>query len=188
MQQLIPFGGHRPQLDPSVFVAPGVLLVGNVTAGEGSSFWYNTVVRADVQRVEVGRFSNIQDGTIIHEDSGRGTGNPNGSPTLIGDYVTVGHNVILHACILEDYSLIGMGAIIMDEAVIGKGSVVGAGALVTKGTRIPPFSLVLGAPAKAVRTLDPATIADRKEQAIHYSRLAQEHRAEIEGGQAPHGD
>ncbi len=180
MKQLFPYGGHRPQLDPSVFVAPGVILVGDIKAGEGSSFWYNTVVRADVQRVEVGRFSNIQDGTVIHEDSGRGTGDPEGHPTLIGDYVTVGHNVILHACVLEDYALIGMGAIIVDDAVIGKGSVVGAGALVTKGTKIPPFSLVVGAPAKVIRTLEPSSLAERENQAMHYSRLAKEHREALD--------
>ncbi len=179
MRQLFPYGGHSPRLDPSVFVAPGVLLVGDITVAEGSSFWYNTVVRADVQRVVVGKYSNIQDGSMIHEDSGRSSGKP--CPTLIGDYVTVGHNVILHACTVEDYCLIGMGSIIMDDVVIGKGSVVGAGALVTKGARIPPFSLVLGSPARVVRTLDPSTLAEREDQAFHYNRLAKEHREALEG-------
>lgn len=180
MKQLLPYKGHTPQLDKTVFVAPGALLIGDVTAGEGSSFWYNVTVRADLNRVTIGRFSNIQDGTVIHEDSGRGTGLEDGLPTVIGDYVTVGHNAILHACRVEDYCLIGMGATVMDGAVVGKGAIVGAGALVTKGKIIPPFSLVLGSPAKVVRTFSPATQADRLEHAMMYAELAKEHIQSLE--------
>ena len=95
---------------------------------------------------------------------------------MVGDYVTVGHGVILHACRVEDYALIGMGAIIMDGAVIGKGAVVGAGALVTKNTVVPPFSVVLGSPGKVVKTLPESSLEQRKEQAMHYHGLAIAHR------------
>ena len=179
MKQLYSFNGHAPSLDPSVFVAPGVLLIGDVTTGEGSSFWYNTVVRADINPVVIGRYSNIQDGCVVHEDSGRNSGKKDGLPTVIGDYVTVGHNVILHACTLEDYSLIGMGAIVMDGVVVGKGSVIGAGALVTKGTVIPPFSVVIGSPARVIRTMDPSSLEERLKQAMHYHRLSLEHIASL---------
>ena len=180
MKQLLPYRGVFPKVHPTAFIAPGAVLVGDIEIGEHSTIWYNTAVRADVQSVRMGKFSNIQDGSVVHEDSGRGTGNPEGTPTIIGDYVTVGHNVILHACTIEDYCLVGMGAIVMDAAVIGKGSVIGAGALVTKGTKIPPYSLVLGAPARVVRTLDEeSALAEHLDQAMHYYRLAQEHKQEL---------
>jgi len=181
MKQIYPYRGVFPKVDPSVFLAPGALLIGEVEIGENSSVWYNTVVRADVQRVVIGKYSNIQDCSVVHEDSGRGTGNPEGTATIVGDYVTVGHNAILHACTLEDYCLVGMGAVVMDAAVVGKGSVIGAGALVTKGMHIPPFSLVVGAPAKVIRTLEeePA-LAEHLDQAMHYYHLAQEYKKDLE--------
>jgi carbonic anhydrase/acetyltransferase-like protein (isoleucine patch superfamily) len=179
LKQLYSYNGIRPKLHESVFVAPGAKLIGDITAGEGSSFWYNVTVRADTNPVIVGKCSNVQDGTVIHEDSGRGSGVPGGLPTIIGDYVTVGHNAILHACTIEDYCLIGMGSIILDGSVIGRGSVVGAGALVTKGSVIPPMSLVLGVPAKVVRTLDEDSLKVRDVQATHYREEAAAHLASI---------
>lgn len=175
MKQLYPYKGMRPKVDESAFIAPGAILVGDVEVGEGSSIWYNVTIRADVNPVKIGKWSNIQDASIIHEDSGRGSGLEDGLATIVGDYVTVGHGVILHACKLEDYALVGMGATVMDGAVVGKGSVIGAGALVTKGTVIPPYSVVLGAPAKVIRTMTPDSIADRLEQAEHYHHLSREH-------------
>ena len=171
-----PYKGVSPEIAEDVLLCPGAMVVGRVKIGQGSSVWYNAVIRGDVHDVIIGRYASIQDGTLIHEDSGRGSGLEGGLPTVVGDYVTVGHGVILHACRVEDYALIGMGAIIMDGAIIGRGSVVGAGALVTKNTVVPPFSLVLGSPAKVVRTLPDASLAQRKEQAMHYYGLAQEHR------------
>ncbi len=173
---IYPYQGVTPQIEPDVLLCPGAMVVGRVTIGEGSSVWYNAVIRGDVHHVIIGRYSSIQDGTLIHEDSGRGSGLAGGLPTVVGDYVTVGHGVILHACRVEDYALIGMGAIVMDGAVIGKGAVVGAGALVTKNTVIPPFSLVLGSPARVVKTLPESSLEQRKEQAMHYYSLGQEHR------------
>ena len=170
-----PYEGVSPQIASDVLLAPGAMVVGRVKIGEGSSVWYNAVIRGDVHDVAVGRYTSIQDGTLIHEDSGRGSGLEGGLPTVVGDYVTVGHGVILHACRVEDYALIGMGAIIMDGAVIGRGAVVGAGALVTKNTVVPPFSVVLGSPAKVVRTLPESSLEQRREQAMHYYGLAQAH-------------
>ncbi len=171
-----PYEGVMPQIEPNVLLCPGAMVVGRVKIGEGSSIWYNAVVRGDVHDVRIGRFTSIQDGTLIHEDSGRGSGLENGLPTVVGDYVTVGHGVILHACRVEDYALVGMGAIIMDGAVVGRGAVVGAGALVTKNTVIPPYSVALGSPAKVVKTLPESSLEQRKEQAMHYYGLAAAHR------------
>ena len=175
-----PYEGISPQIEKDVLIAPGAMVVGRVKIGEGSAVWYNAVLRGDVHDIVIGRYSNIQDGAIVHEDSGRGSGLETGLPTVVGDYVTVGHGAILHACRVEDYALVGMGAIILDGAVVGKGSVVGAGALVTKNTLIPPFSLVLGSPAKVVRTLPEESLAQRKEQALHYYGLAKDHRRMLE--------
>ena len=171
-----PYEGVTPQIEKDVLLAPGAMVVGRVKIGEGSSVWYNAVIRGDVHDVIIGKYTSIQDGTLIHEDSGRGSGLVGGLPTVVGDYVTVGHGVILHACRVEDYALVGMGAIVMDGAVIGKGSVVGAGALVTKNTVVPPFSVVLGSPAKVIRTLPESSLEQRKEQAMHYHGLAADHR------------
>lgn len=176
-----PYEGVTPEIERDVLLCPGAMVVGRVTIGEGSSIWYNAVLRGDVHDIVIGRYTSIQDGTLIHEDSGRGSGLNGGLPTVVGDYVTVGHGVILHACRVEDYALIGMGAIIMDGAVIGKGSVVGAGALVTKNIVVPPFSLVLGSPAKVIKTLPESSLEQRKEQAMHYHGLAQDHRRMLDG-------
>ena len=157
-----PYEGISPQIEKDVLIAPGAMVVGRVKIGEGSAVWYNAVLRGDVHDIVMG------------------SGLETGLPTVVGDYVTVGHGAILHACRVEDYALVGMGAIILDGAVVGKGSVVGAGALVTKNTLIPPFSLVLGSPAKVVRTLPEESLAQRKEQALHYYGLAKDHRRMLE--------
>ena len=172
---IYPYKAVTPEIEKDVLIAPGAMVVGRVMIGEGSSVWYNAVIRGDVHDVVIGRYTSIQDGSLIHEDSGRGSGLEGGLPTVVGDYVTVGHGVILHACRVEDYALIGMGAIVMDGAVIGRGAVVGAGALVIKNTVVPPFSVVLGSPAKVVKNLPEASLEQRKEQAMHYHGLAADH-------------
>ena len=171
-----PYEGVSPQIASDVLLCPGAMVVGRVKIGEGSAVWYNAVLRGDVHDIVIGRYANIQDGVLIHEDSGRGSGLDGGLPTVVGDYVTVGHGAILHACRVEDYALIGMGAIILDGAVIGKGAVVGAGALVTKNTIVPPFSVALGSPARVVKTLPESSLEQRREQAMHYFGLAEAHR------------
>jgi carbonic anhydrase/acetyltransferase-like protein (isoleucine patch superfamily) len=125
------------------YVAPDAALIGDVRLGDGASVWFQAVLRADDERIEVGDGSNVQDGTIIHCD--------HDLPTLIGRNVTVGHRVLLHGCTIGDDCLVGNGAMILDGARIGAGCLVGAGALVTPGKDIPPGSVVLGAPGRVVR-------------------------------------
>lgn len=142
------FKGIAPKLHPSVFVAPGADVIGDVTMGEGASVWFQTVVRGDVHWIKIGENTNVQDGSVLHVTSKK-------SPLTIGARVTIGHKVCLHGCTIEDDCLIGMGAVIMDDAVIGSGSIVAAGALVTPGKKFPPGSLIIGSPAKVARQVAP---------------------------------
>lgn len=143
---ILDYKGISPQLDASVFLAPGACVIGDVQIGENSSLWFNVVVRGDVNFIRIGRRSNIQDGSVVHVT--RDT-----HPTVIGDDVTVGHNVTLHGCTVHDGSLVGIGATILDGAVIGASSLVAAGSVVAPGTQIPPRSLVMGQPGLVKRTL-----------------------------------
>jgi carbonic anhydrase/acetyltransferase-like protein (isoleucine patch superfamily) len=142
------YAGKHPRLGRGVFLAETCAVIGDVTIGDESSIWYSTVLRGDVMSIQIGARTSMQDGTIVHVTSEE-------LGTVIGDDCTVGHGVILHACTVEDLCLIGMGSTILDGARVGRGSLVGAGALVTPGTVIPPGSLVLGAPARVVRPVNP---------------------------------
>ncbi len=166
------FGGKTPQLGAGVFVAETAAIIGNVVIGDDSSIWYATSVRGDVMPIQIGARTSIQDNAVIHVTSGV-------SGTEIGSDCTVGHSAIIHACTVEDFCLIGMGAILLDGARIGTGSLVGAGALVTPGTIIPPGSLVLGSPAKVKRPLDDNEREQIRCGAEHYVHLA---RAYLAGG------
>ena len=128
------FMDYFPQVAEKVFLAPGVRVVGRVEIAPLSSIWYNTVVRGDVDIVRIGTGTNIQDGSVLHEDAGY--------PLLIGDWVTVGHNAVLHGCTISDGAFIGMGAIVLSGAEVGPGAVVGAGALVLQGQKIDRKSVV----------------------------------------------
>jgi len=144
-KQLDTFLRRQPKLGESVYLAKTAVVLGDVTIGDHSSVWYHSVLRGDINRIVVGRYTNIQDNSVLHvEDE---------FPCLVGDWVTVGHGAIVHACTVGDETLIGMGAVILDGAVVGEQSLIGAKALVTRGMKIPPGSLVLGAPAKIVRAL-----------------------------------
>lgn len=170
---IFPFLDARPAVPDDTFIAPGAFIIGDVTLAEKVSIWYNVVVRGDVNSIKIGRMSNIQDNTTIHADSGRSGLKVDGLPTIVGENVSVGHNCVLHACTIEDCCLIGMGAVILDGSVIGRGSVVGANSVVTKGTVIPPCSVVVGTPAKVIKTMsEEEAIAARLDQAQHYYRLA----------------
>lgn len=158
----------QPQIDPTAYVAPQAIVIGDVRLAARVSVWPTSVLRGDINYIEIGEGSNIQDGTIVHL--------ADDLPTRVGKLVTVGHRVILHACTVEDECLIGMGATILDGAVIGKGSIVGAQALVTKGMQVPPGSLVMGMPAKVVRPLRPEEIAGIRTWADHYLELAPLHK------------
>lgn len=139
--------GFTPKIGSDCFLAETAVLIGEVEMGEHCSIWYNAVVRGDVNSITIGDYSNIQDGAVIHGTYQR-------AKTVIGQHVSIGHNAIVHGCTLEDYVLVGMGAIIMDDAVIGAGSFIAAGAVVLQGTIVPPGMLYAGVPAKPIRPVD----------------------------------
>ena len=159
---------QTPEIDPSAYIASGAVVIGAVRIGRNASIWHNAVLRGDIQSIEIGEGSNVQDGTVVHLADDYGV--------KIGTYVTIGHVAMIHACTIEDECLIGMQAVVLDGAVIGKQSIIGAGALVTKGTQIPPGSLVLGAPAKVVRPLSDAERASIKELAEKYIEVSRGHK------------
>lgn len=164
-----PFSGTMPTLNSPAFVAASADLIGSVTLHKGSNVWYNTTLRADVAPITIGANSNVQDNCCLHVDHGQ--------PCTLGANVTVGHSVTLHACTVEDDCLIGMGAVVLNGAVVGHGSVVGAHALVTKNTIIPPYSLVLGSPAKVVKQLPQETAQANRDHAAEYVQLAETYAA-----------
>ena len=153
--------GKKPKIADNVFIAENAVIIGDVEIGEGSSIWYNVVLRGDVMPIKIGRESNVQDGSVIH-----GTYEECG--TTIGDRVTIGHMVMLHGCTIEDGSLIGMGAIVMDNATVGKHSLVGAGTLVTERKKFAPRSLIVGRPAQVKRELTNEEVQALEDSADHY--------------------
>ncbi|MAG35766.1 MAG: gamma carbonic anhydrase family protein [Dehalococcoidia bacterium] len=166
---MLPFRGQWPRLGDRVFVADGAQVVGDVTVGDLTNIWYNAVLRGDMAAITVGDGCSIQDGCVVHVDRGMAT--------LVGNHVVVGHNAIIHAATVGDDVLVGMNATVLSEANIGAGSIIGAGAVVPERREIPPRSLVLGIPGKAVRE-----VTDDEHQAIvelaqHYVAYAAEHRA-----------
>jgi carbonic anhydrase/acetyltransferase-like protein (isoleucine patch superfamily) len=157
----------RPTIDPSAFIARGAQIIGDVRLAAGSSIWYNVVLRGDINYVEVGPNSNIQDGSIMHVVNDR--------PCVVKENVTVGHGAILHACTVEPECLIGMGAIILTGAVIGRGSIIAAGALIPENSVVEPFSLMIGVPARMLRTLDEKSAQTNRKWAAKYAGLARAH-------------
>lgn len=165
MSNLLPYEGHLPSVAPDAFIADTARLIGRVTLGTKASVWYGAVLRADINRIEVGEASNIQDATVVHlEDE---------HPCIVGRDVVVGHSVTLHGCTVEDGALIGIGAIILTGAVIGKGAIVGAGALVPERMRVAPGMLVLGVPARVIRPTTEAEQAEIRMLAQKYVRVAE---------------
>ncbi len=156
-----PYLDKTPIIHPSVFLAEGAQIIGDVEIGEQSSVWFNAVIRGDVNYIRIGSRTNIQDGCILHVSR-------KAYPLIVGDDITVGHNVTLHACDVGSRCLIGMGATVMDGTKVGEDSIIGAGALVTARTIIPPRSLVLGSPAKVKRELTDDEVQSIQESADHY--------------------
>ncbi|WP_070119397.1 gamma carbonic anhydrase family protein [Bacillus marinisedimentorum] len=142
---LYPYKGKQPNVDDSVFVAPGARIIGDVTIGKDSSIWFNTVLRGDEAPITIGERCNVQDNTTCHLFEQY--------PLVLEDEVSVGHNAIIHGCVLRKGALVGMGAVVMDGAEIGEYALVGANAFVPSGKKIPPRTLALGSPAKVVREL-----------------------------------
>lgn len=158
--QLDTFLRTRPKLGAGVYISKGAVVVGDVRLGDHSSVWYNAVLRGDINFIQVGHHSNIQDNAVLHL--------ADDYPCIVGNYVTIGHSAVVHACTLGDEVLVGMGVVILDGAVIGDQCIIGAKALVTGGTKIPAGSMVMGAPAKVVRELTPKERAGLKHWAEKY--------------------
>ena len=174
IQQFETFLRKQPVLGKNVYIAKGAVVLGHVTLGDQVSVWYNAVLRGDINRIVVGEGSNIQDNAVLHLSDD--------FPCILGKFVTVGHTAIVHACTVGDECLIGMGAVILDGAEIGGQCLIGANALVTQGMKIPPGSLVLGSPAKVVKTLSAEERASLKIWAAKYIANAAyclEHRINI---------
>ncbi|MBZ8182116.1 gamma carbonic anhydrase family protein [Oscillatoria salina] len=154
-----------PDLSQAAFIAPNAVVMGNVIVKTGASVWYGAIARADVERIEIGAHTNIQDGAILHGDPGK--------PTILEDYVTVGHRAVVHSAHIETGCLIGIGAIVLDGVRVGKGSIIGAGCVVTKD--VPPRSLMVGIPAKQLREVSETQAAELIEHAQKYEKLALVH-------------
>lgn len=164
-------GEHAPAVADTAWVASSAEVIGRVTLEGDASVWFNAVLRGDSERLTIGRGTNIQDGSVLHADDG--------FPLVLGEGVTVGHQVMLHGCTVGDHSLIGIGAVVLNGARIGRHCLVGAGALVTEGKEFPDGSLIIGSPAKAVKELTPGQIEGLKASAQHYIANARRYAAEL---------
>ena len=162
------FKNRFPSIGKNTWIAPSADVIGEVACGEDCSIWFGCVIRGDVNYIKIGSRTNIQDLSMVHVTHYKKEDKSDGSPTIIGNDVTIGHRVMLHGCTIEDACLIGMSATILDDAVIGKESIVGAGALVTKGKVFPPRSLIIGSPAKVVRELNDDEVAELYASAKRY--------------------
>ncbi|MBH0157917.1 MULTISPECIES: gamma carbonic anhydrase family protein [Fictibacillus] len=149
---IYPFGDKQPKISETAFIADYVTITGDVQIGEYSSVWFNTSIRGDVSPTIIGNYVNVQDNSVLHQSPNR--------PLHLKDGVTVGHSVILHSCVVEENALIGMGSLVLDGAHIGQGAFIGAGSLVPPGKKIPPNTLAFGRPAKVIRELTEEDITD----------------------------
>ncbi len=165
---ILKFKQWYPKIDPKAWVAPSADVVGNVHIGEDSSIWFGTVIRGDVHKIRIGKRTSVQDLSMIHVTHYKKDDMSDGNPTIIGDDVTIGHKVMLHGCTVENGCLIGMSATILDGAVIGEGSIVGAHSLVTSNKVFPPRSLIMGSPAKVVKTLSDEEVENLIKHAARY--------------------
>lgn len=152
-------------LSAAAFVASNAVVIGCVKIEAGSSIWYGAIVRGDVEWIEIGEKTNIQDGAILHGDPGM--------PTILEEYVTVGHRAVIHSAYIEKGCLIGIGAVVLDGVRVGTGSIIGAGCVVTKD--VPPYSLMVGVPAKRLREVSPKEVTQLLEHALNYEKLALVH-------------
>lgn len=166
---LKPYQGKSPKIDPTAFIAENAVIIGDVEIGPKVSVWYNCVVRGDTNRIVIGAETNVQDGTVVHAETVNG-------PTLIGKRVTIGHNAIVHGCIVEDECLIGMGAIILSYSKIGKGSLIAAGALIKEHEVVPPGTIMAGLPAKPRGSVTEPMAQRASIGCDYYLELAKEYR------------
>jgi len=168
---LLPFNGILPNVADDAFIAPGAMVIGDVTIEAGASVWYNAVLRGDIAPIRLGRGSNVQDGSVLHVDEG--------VPCVIGDHVVIGHGAVVHSAVVEDGALIAMHATVLSNATIGRESIVGAHALVPPGKAFPARSLIVGVPGKVAREVTDAEAAETRENAARYAGYAQRHRASL---------
>ncbi|MFJ2044183.1 gamma carbonic anhydrase family protein [Paenibacillus taichungensis] len=166
---IIPYKGMQPQLHPSVYMAEGAKLIGDLTMGEETTIWFNAVLRADLAPIVIGRRCNIQDNAVGHVNTDQ--------PLILDDDVSVGHSAIIHGCRIGTGSLIGMGAILLNGAEIGEYTLIGAGSVVTENTKIPPYTLALGTPAKVIRELTDADLERMSRTTLGYVAKGKEYRS-----------
>jgi len=162
----ISYNGVSPAIGENVFIASGVKIIGDVTIGDNSSVWFNSVIRGDINYIKIGSYTNVQDSSVIHLTKDK--------PVEIGNYVTIGHAVKLHACTLKDYTLIGIGAIVLDGAVISEYSFIAAGALVPQNTIVPSGKLIAGVPGKIIRELREDELKYIHQSALNYQNYAEQ--------------
>jgi carbonic anhydrase/acetyltransferase-like protein (isoleucine patch superfamily) len=159
------FSWSTPDLSLASFVADNATVIGDVSLAEGCSIWYGAVVRGDVERIAIGKYSNVQDGAVLHGDPGK--------PTILEDYITVGHRAVIHSAYIETGCLIGIGAVVLDGVRVGAESIIGAGSVVTKN--VPKRSLIVGIPAKKIKDVSDEQAKELIEHAYKYHQLAQVH-------------
>ena len=169
------FLAHTPTLGARAYVDPAASVIGRVVLGDDVSIWPGCVVRGDVNSIEIGARTNVQDGSIVHVTHEGPFTRPGGFPTVIGNDVTIGHGAVIHACRLEEFCLVGMGAIVLDGAVVSRYGFVGAGAVVSPGKTVGEAELWLGNPARFVRKLNDREIEQLQYSAQHYMRLKDEY-------------
>ena len=174
MGLILPFEGKTPRIDPSAFIAPNATIIGDVVIGPDASIWYGCVLRGDVNAIRIGARTNIQDGTVIHVASHRP--GQKGLATEVGQDVTVGHMALLHACMVEDHSFVGMKAIALDGSKIETGGMLAAGAMLTPNKTSPSGELWAGSPAKFLRSLQDSEDLSFRDSAAYYVKLAQQHK------------
>jgi len=164
-----PYNDKLPQFDETVYIEDSAQIIGDVVIGQHSSIWFNAVVRGDVSYIRIGKYTNVQDNSVIHVRKDT-------FPTLIDDYVTIGHSVTLHGCQVRSYNLIGIGAILLDDVLVEENCIIAAGALISPRTKVPPRSLMMGVPAKRVRELSDEEVASIRQSADNYFEYKETYR------------
>ncbi|QJB70061.1 gamma carbonic anhydrase family protein [Parasphingorhabdus halotolerans] len=175
---ILPFNGKTPKIHESAFIAPGCKVIGDVTIGAEVSIWYNCVIRADANRIEIGARSNVQDGSVVHCDSPM-PGAPDGFPTIIGEDVLIGHMAMIHGCTIKDRGFVGLSATVMNGCIIESDAMLGAGALLPEGKHMLEKELWVGSPAKKIRELPEVALAGMRMGVAHYVENGKAHKTAI---------
>ncbi|MEM2889864.1 MAG: gamma carbonic anhydrase family protein [Candidatus Hadarchaeum sp.] len=182
------FRGKKPRIHKTAFVHPSATIIGDVVIGKHASVWPGAVIRADFASVKIGNYSNVQDNAVIHSGDVYRDGKPEYFPTKIGNYVIIGHRALVHGATIENQCVIGAGSVVFNRARIRKGAMVGIGAVVLRDVEVPPRTVVVGIPARPLRTITDEEFRQIKTQAINYSKLAEEYlKAELRSSQAHRG-